>query len=262
MLGTQDTVGADPMLGSTWTTVAVAAMPRPAPSEKSFKSVRRGRGLTRRFQRFQCHLQDLQQPAPAATGSTPADSLKSGKPWPARFHRFQRNSHCRFTLSTAGLYDLYTRYGQSVDKKGLQRSVRNYPQVPPQPQGPLYRGFHANKSLLNHKDRLFFHEIWPYHHHHALDLYPDLEAWQGPNPPESTLWTVASAGTADRSLSHTQIVATSTFLEALPRSADSPAQLALDMIAIALEAGLEVSEALRQCRQHFTPRVIEEKRSI
>jgi len=183
MLGTQDTVGADPMLGSTWTTVAVAAVPRPAPSEKSFKSVRRGRGLTRRFQRFQCHLQDLQQPAPAATGSTPADSLKSGKPWPARFHRFQRNSHCRFTLSTAGLYDLYTRYGQSVDKKGLQRSVRNYPQVPPQPQGPLYRGFQANKSLLNHKDRLFLHEIWPYHHHHALDLYPDLEAWQGPNPP-------------------------------------------------------------------------------
>lgn len=107
------------------------------------------------------------------------DSSKSEIRCPGRFHRFQRIRTIRFTLSTAGLYDLHTRYGQSVDKKALLPGSGNYPQVPPQPEAPLYRGFHPHKFLLNHADNTFLHEIWLYHHHHALDLYPDLEARLG-----------------------------------------------------------------------------------
>lgn len=106
----------------------------------------------------------------------PAVSLKSTSPCPGRFHRFQRIQTDRSTLSTAALYDLYTRYGQSVDKKALLPCLRNYPQVPPQAGRPIYRGFQVHKFLLNQSDKVFFHEIWLYHHHHALDLYPDLEA--------------------------------------------------------------------------------------
>ncbi len=110
---------------------------------------------------------------------------------PAGFHRIQGIQIDRSTLSTVGLYDLYTRYGQSVDKKALLLHRRNYPQVPPQPQGALYRGFQLYKSLLKHADSAFFHEIWPYHHHHALDLYPDLEARIDPISSKRVLWTVA-----------------------------------------------------------------------
>jgi len=107
------------------------------------------------------------------------------------FHRIQGIQTDRSTLSTVGLYDLYTRYGQSVDKKALLRHRRNYPQVPPQPQGALYRGFQLYKFLLKHRDSAFFHEIWPYHHHHALDLYPDLEARLDPISSKHVLWTVS-----------------------------------------------------------------------
>lgn len=123
----------------------------------------------------------------------PADSLKSTVPCPGRFHRFQRNQTDRSTLSTAALYDLYTRYGQSVDKKALLPCLRNYPQVPPQAGRPIYRGFQVHKFLLNQSDKVFFHEIWLYHHHHALDLYPDLEARLAPICIESSLWTAAFA---------------------------------------------------------------------
>lgn len=123
----------------------------------------------------------------------PADSLKSAIPCPGRFHRFQRIQTDRFTLSTAALYDLYTRYGQSVDKKALLPCLRNYPQVPPQAGRPIYRGFQVHKFLLNQSDKVFFHEIWLYHHHHALDLYPDLEARLAPICIESSLWTAAFA---------------------------------------------------------------------
>jgi len=119
----------------------------------------------------------------------PADSLESTISCPGRFHRFQRIQSNRSTLSTAGLYDLYTRYGQSVDKKALLPCLRNYPQVPPQAERPIYRGFQVHKFLLNHVDKAFFHEIWLYHHHHALDLYPDLEARLAPICLESCLWT-------------------------------------------------------------------------
>lgn len=112
------------------------------------------------------------------------------------FHRFQRIQPVRFTLSTAGLYDLYTRYGQTVDKKALLPDLPNYPQVPPQPEGPLYRGFQLHKSLENQLDNAFFHEIWAHHHHHALDLYPDLEARPALIRPQPTLWTVTSADEA------------------------------------------------------------------
>ena len=126
----------------------------------------------------------------------PMNSLSSAIQAPAGFHRFQRIPTCRSTLSTAGLYDLYTRYGQSVDKKALLLRRRNYPQVPPQPRGALYRGFQLYKSLLKHIDSAFFHEIWPYYHHHALDLYPDLEARLDPIPHKCGLWTVAFPGPA------------------------------------------------------------------
>jgi len=49
----------------------------------------------------------------------PADFLKSAMPSPGRFHRFQEIHAVRFTLSTATMYDLYTRYGQFVDKKAI-----------------------------------------------------------------------------------------------------------------------------------------------
>ncbi len=119
---------------------------------------------------------------------------------PGGFHRFQGFRARRFTLSTAGLYDLYTRYGQTVDKKALLPDLRNYPQVPPQPEGPLYRGFQVHKSLQNQLDNAFLHEIWAYHHHHALDLYPDLEARPAPIRPQRDLWTVASADEATAAL--------------------------------------------------------------
>lgn len=115
---------------------------------------------------------------------------------PGGFHRFQRIRARRFTLSTAGLYDLYTRYGQTVDKKALLPDLRIYPQVPPQPEGPLYRGFQVHKSLQNQLDNAFLHEICAYHHHHALDLYPDLEARLAPIRPKPGLWTVMSADEA------------------------------------------------------------------
>lgn len=83
-----------------------------------------------------------------------------------------------------------------MDKKALLPGSGNYPQVPPQPETPLYRGFHPHKFLLNHADNTFFHEIWLYHHHHALDLYPDLEARLGPICPEWVLWTERISGTA------------------------------------------------------------------
>lgn len=119
---------------------------------------------------------------------------------PGGFHRFQGIRARRFTLSTAGLYDLYTRYGQTVDKKALLPDLRNYPQVPPQPEGPLYRGFQVHKYLKNQLDNAFLHEIWAYHHHHALDLYPDLEARLAPTRPQRDLWTVASADEATAAL--------------------------------------------------------------
>ncbi|WP_414490017.1 hypothetical protein, partial [Stenotrophomonas maltophilia] len=65
-----------------------------------------------------------------------------------------------------------------------------------QPEGPLYRGFQLHKSLENQLDNAFFHEIWAYHHHHALDLYPDLEARPALIRPQSGLWTVTSADEA------------------------------------------------------------------
>jgi hypothetical protein len=77
----------------------------------------------------------------------PADSFKSAIRCPGGFHRFQEIQDARSTLSTGGMYDLYTRYGQSVDKKALLIRGENYPQVPPQPEGPLYRGFQAHKYL-------------------------------------------------------------------------------------------------------------------
>lgn len=119
---------------------------------------------------------------------------------PVGFHRFQGIRARRFTLSTAGLYDLYTMYGQAVDKKALLPGLRNYPQVPPQPEGPLYWGFQVHKSLQNQLDNEFLHEIWAYHHHHALDLYPDLEARPAPIRPQRDLWTVASADEATAAL--------------------------------------------------------------
>lgn len=127
---------------------------------------------------------------------TAADIFKSAMRAPAGFHRIQGIQTGRSTLSTAGLYDLYTRYGQSVDKKALLPGRRNYPQVPPQPQGALYRGFQLYKFLLKQCDSGFFHEIWPYHHHHALDLYPDLEARLDPISSKRVLWTVAFTGAA------------------------------------------------------------------
>lgn len=60
------------------------------------------------------------------------NSLKSADNGPARFHRFQEIRSTRSTPSTAGLYDLYTRCGRTVDKKGTFPSRQNYPQVPPQ----------------------------------------------------------------------------------------------------------------------------------
>lgn len=40
---------------------------------------------------------------------------------------------------------------------------------------------------------MFFHEIWPYHHHQALDLYPDLKARHTAICAKPGLWTVAPA---------------------------------------------------------------------
>ena len=60
------------------------------------------------------------------------NSLKSADSGPARFHRFQEIQSIRSTPSTAGLYDLYTRCGRTVDKKGTFPSHQNYPQDPPQ----------------------------------------------------------------------------------------------------------------------------------
>ncbi len=80
-----------------------------------------------------------------------------------------------------------------MDKKALLPCPQNYPQVPPQAERPIYRGFQVHKLLLNHADKVFFHQIWLYHHHHALDLYPDLEARLAPIRPRSGLWTEASA---------------------------------------------------------------------
>ena len=84
-----------------------------------------------------------------------------------------------------------------MDKKALLPGSGNYPQVPPQPETRLYRGFRPHKFLLNHADNTFFHEIWLYHHHHALDLYPDLEARISPNCPRAGLWTVQFAEAED-----------------------------------------------------------------
>lgn len=131
---------------------------------------------------------------------TPRRFLEIYDAIPGGFHRFQGIRARRFTLSTAGLYDLYTRYGQTVDKKALLPDLRNYPQVPPQPEGPLYRGFQVHKSLQNQLDNAFLHEIWAYHHHHALDLYPDLEARPAPIRTQRDLWTVASADEATAAL--------------------------------------------------------------
>ncbi|WP_268647419.1 hypothetical protein, partial [Escherichia coli] len=78
--------------------------------------------------------------------------------------------------------------------------LRIYPQVPPQPEGPLYRGFQVHKSIKNQLDNAFFHEIWAYHHHHALDLYPDLEARLASIRPQPGLWTVTSADEATAAL--------------------------------------------------------------
>jgi hypothetical protein len=47
-----------------------------------------------------------------------SNSLKSAINAPARFHRFQEIQSGSSTPSTADLYDLYTRCGRTVDKKG------------------------------------------------------------------------------------------------------------------------------------------------
>ncbi len=135
-------------------------------------------------------------------GDEPAVSFKSVGRCPGGFHRFQEIQTSRFTLSTGTMYDLYTTYGQSVDKKTVFSPARNYPQVHPQPDVPLYRGFQVHKTFTNQIDNAFFHQIWRYHHHHALDLYPDLEARQDPIRHERALWTVASAGPATTALKH------------------------------------------------------------
>ncbi|HDS0950223.1 TPA: hypothetical protein QDZ34_002615 [Stenotrophomonas maltophilia] len=158
-----------------------------------FKSVRPGRVLGRRFHGFF----DVWHGDSISAGTHAPDerrnSLKSASQGRATFHRFQEIRGLRFTLSTAGLYDLYTRYGQSVDKKACFASLEIYPQLPPQPQGLLYRGFQVYKDVLNQRHKPIFHQIWPYHHHHALDLYPDLKAWTAPNGQLLGLWTVQSA---------------------------------------------------------------------
>ncbi|WP_224945880.1 hypothetical protein, partial [Klebsiella pneumoniae] len=56
------------------------------------------------------------------------------------------------------------------------------------------------KFVQNQLDNTFFHEIWAYHHHHALDLYPDLEARLAPIRPQPGLWTVKSAAEATAAL--------------------------------------------------------------
>lgn len=157
------------------------------------KSAAPGKVLAPRNQRiFSGSRPGATQPA-CASMTHAMNCLKSTGQGTAAFHRFQRIQTSRSTLSTAGLYDLYTRYGQSVDKKATFSRWENYPQLPPQPQGPIYRGFQVHKYHLNQTDSPVFHEIWPYHHHHALDLYPDLKARAAPCRQKSGLWTVASA---------------------------------------------------------------------
>lgn len=78
-------------------------------------------------------------------------------------------------LSTAGLYELFASRGQAVDKKTTFRSRKTYPQPHPHPQGHFYRGFQPYISLYIQTDNLLFNQIWPYHHHIALDLYTDLK---------------------------------------------------------------------------------------
>lgn len=169
-------------------------------ARESLNSERRRRVQALRFQRFQPHSAGIARRPRGGLRELRADFLKSTMRCLGGFHRFQRIRAGRFTLSTAGLYDLYTRYGQIVDKKALLLDLGNYPQVPPQPEGPLYRGFQVHKSFKNQSDNSFFHEIWAYHHHHALDLYPDLEARPALIRPQPGLWTVTSAEEATAAL--------------------------------------------------------------
>jgi len=55
--------------------------------------------------------------------------LQSATNAPARFHRFQEIQSGSSTPSTARLYDLCTRCGRTVDKKGTFPRLQNYPQV-------------------------------------------------------------------------------------------------------------------------------------
>lgn len=105
------------------------------------------------------------------------------------------------TSSTAGMYDLCTASAQAVDKKSSFLTSGNYPQVPPQAHSPLYRGFRYHKNQINQRVDGVFHEIWPYHHHQAFDLYPDLKAWKGRKHPVPGLWTASCSSADARSFS-------------------------------------------------------------
>ncbi|EAB7134107.1 hypothetical protein BZX17_24540, partial [Salmonella enterica subsp. enterica] len=118
----------------------VAAMASRVTS-KSFDSAPRWREQPPRFQRNQRVYGERFVITDGEPATVPADCFKSETQGPGGFHRFQEIRADRFTLSTAALYDLYTRYGQSVDKKAALHRPRNYPQVPPQAVGPVYRGF-------------------------------------------------------------------------------------------------------------------------
>lgn len=64
-----------------------------------------------------------------------------------------------------------------MDKKADRRQPEFCPQVIPQPYQQFRGGFRAHKILIFQRVELLIHKIWPYHHHQALDLYPDLIAW-------------------------------------------------------------------------------------
>lgn len=119
---------------STWPHAVRLAPCRPGRDRNPFNSAEGSRASTLRFQRFQRFYTGVSARFGRGCGRMPPpDSFKSAIQCPGGFHRFQRIQRLRFTLSTAGLYDLYTRYGQSVDKKALLPAAENYPQVPPQP---------------------------------------------------------------------------------------------------------------------------------
>lgn len=91
-------------------------------------------------------------------------------------------------LSTSTLYAFRASRGQDVDKFHGGPAMKFYPQGFPHPEGPLSRGFRAHKNLLNQSVELFFNQIWLYHHHHALDLYPDLKARDALRSANPRLW--------------------------------------------------------------------------